>query len=641
MDMQKRPGLNPKIYLPFLLLLAVGNIGLIAMYAIPAFQQQNLSIPTLSSASSATPSLMAPTPSGQPIPSPQPLPTQSPMLSPEGLRQQGALIFSMSDGLNIHLFAYHPQFFPLTRLTNGSWDDRNPAIRPDGKKIVYSSRQNGYSNLFVLDLTTGVSNAVTDTPEFEGAASWSPDGQWLATEQLVNDTLQIVLLPLDPATPSVQLTNTPDSANYSPAWSPRGRTVAFVSTQNGKEDIWLARLDRIDDRFVNLTQGLAGNHHTPRWSPDGSLLAWGNETNQGSVIRLWQEDLPDQPGRVLAAGDHPAWNASGTAIAAEIRQPNQTGITIYRVSDSTQMMPLTWLPGTLHGLDWASGAAVDWLLNQTFPAAARAPTPALWEPKKRAQTPAPLGRVALAPLEDVVAAYPYLQDTIDDSFIALRAKVGQEIGWDFLANLENAYIPLTVASSPGTSENWLYTGRAIAVNAVPIPAGWMSITREEMDGQTYWRIYLRARFQDGSQGIPLTRPAWDLNARSSGSPNAYEEGGQPGPIPTGYWIDFTELAARFGWERQPSLVNWRTYYPAIRFNILVQRSGLNWKAAMDQLYPPEALATPTPFITATITPSPTRTPWYFAYLTQSVTPTITLTPTRRPTLTPPGTPQAP
>jgi len=87
-----------------------------------------------------------------------------------------------------------------------------------------------------------------------------------------------------------------------------------------------------------------------------------------------------------------------------------------------------------------------------------------------------------------------------------------------LSSLENAYVALTEPPTPSMDENWLMTGRAIALNPLPLYAGWMAIVREDFDGQTYWRLYLKARFQDGSQGAPLMQHPWNLNARYDGGP---------------------------------------------------------------------------------------------------------------------------
>ncbi len=122
---------------------------------------------------------------------------------------------------------------------------------------------------------------------------------------------------------------------------------------------------------------------------------------------------------------------------------------------------------------------------------------------------------------------------------------------------------------------------------------YMLVVREDYGGHTYWRIFLRPLEQDGSQGTPLTQFPWDFNARFSGNTAYYEEGGaRLEEIPSGYWVDFTDLAAQYGWSREPALSNWRSYYQGSRFNQLVFTSGLTWEEAMLQLYPPEIFMQP-------------------------------------------------
>jgi len=200
-----------------------------------------------------------------------------------------------------------------------------------------------------------------------------------------------------------------------------------------------------------------------------------------------------------------------------------------------------------------------------------------------------------------------------------------------LASLENAYVPLTSALEPGRQQDWLYTGRAFEVNTVPVMAGWMAAVREDHGRETHWRVYLRTRFQDGSQGVPLHDLPWNFDARYSGDPLPYEQGGALAEaVPSGYWVDMTALAAAYDWEALPALANWRTAYSAARFNQFVKTDGLDWKTAMLELYPPEALYTATPFPTPTPTLSPT--PWW--YKSPTPTPTITDTPTLTPSVTP-------
>ena len=283
-------------------------------------------------------------------------------------------------------------------------------------------------------------------------------------------------------------------------------------------------------------------------------------------------------------------------------------------------------------MDWKAGSFPNPLPPNLVQVAEITPTP-LYDPTITPFTIGPTDRKNVVLLNDVTAPYPYLLDSVEKSFQALRQKVASETGWDFLASLENAYLPLEGSSPPGLGEDWLYTGRSIAVNTAPLNASWMVIVREDFGIQTYWRVYLRTRFQDGSQGAPLNKLVWNLQARYSGDPQYYEQGGSLSTaVPDGYWVDFTDLAASYGWERLPALLNWRTFYPGIRFNQFVLKDGLDWQSAMLEIYPKEILITPTPVLPRTATP--TRTPIWMAPRTATPTQTPTVTPTLHPTWTP-------
>lgn len=106
-------------------------------------------------------------------------------------------------------------------------------------------------------------------------------------------------------------------------------------------------------------------------------------------------------------------------------------------------------------------------------------------------------------MDDVQAPFPQLHDLIDNSFKIYRDHIILEAGWDVLASIENAFVPLTTNLEPGLEEDWLYTGRAFAINTLMTDAGWMVVLREDVGAQTYWRIYVRANTQDGSFGKPI------------------------------------------------------------------------------------------------------------------------------------------
>lgn len=558
----------------------------------------------------------------------------------ENLQTQGVLVLAMRDGSFTHLFAYHPLYLPLTRLTNNPWDDITPSLSPDGVRLAYASRQNGYWDLYVLDLVSGQTTRLTDTPEYEASPTWSPDGQWIAYERYNGVNLDIYLQSLmDPTAAPIQMTDGPE-IDRSPVWSPQGREIAFLSTRSGDEEIWLARLDNIDERFINISRNPLAQDRFPVWSADGSHLAWAVEQQGNRRLAVWNKSTPDIPGRLTGEGDRSAWSPDGRVLFSEVRDPAGSGLAAYTLATGRLSVPYTPLPGELYGLCWVKGPLPTWLsaVVRNPEIDAVAPIPTLWQPALT-RTIAPAGRVGLVELNDVTAPQPMLHDAVDEAFNAFREQVAAEAGWDALSSLENAYVPLNSPTTPSIQDDWLYTGRAFALNPLILSAGWMTITREDFSGQTYWRVYLKARYQDGSMGMPLTEQTWDINARFSGDTRAYEQGGKLGPALAGYWVDITELATRYSWERLPAWINWRTFYPSIRFNQFAITNGLEWHQAMAELYPPEAMATSTAI--PTYTPTGTNTPSARRSGTETPTPTITSIPTRRPTWTPLATQNTP
>lgn len=606
---------------------------------------------TTSKETQAGTNTLTPTPLGIVVVSPSPekrqsTPTQSQTppatlnSAPSFSLSQNIILLALDEGSSSHLFAYQPQTdadnqpIRLTRLTNGPWQDIDPTISPDGTRVAFASTRNGYWDIYLLEISSGLVTRVTDSLEYDGSPSWSPDGRWLVYETYIDDNLELMIHPLLEETGPLRLTHNP-AADYHPTWSPQGRQVAFVSNRSGESEIWVADLDLAeDDRFQNISRNPSGNDDRPAWSPDGGSIVWSGMHEGIHNIYLQQVSkasnaLPSwlAPSRdYLGGGDWPVWNSDGSAVLTIVTTPNQTYLTAYPVPSSGLVLPPLILPGPVSGLT-SGDVALSLPIREPYrQAALETPTP-LWETALTSAPESTDERFQLVNLEGVEAPQPKLHDAVDESFQALRQRVAEDIGWDFLSTLENAFVPLTSPMSPGMGDDWLYTGRAFAFTTLPLNAGWIAVVREDFGSQTYWRIYLRARYQDGSVGFPLHQQPWNFNTRYSGDTSAYEQGGQLAEtIPPGYWLDFTSLALSYGWERLPALSTWRSAYPAARFNEFAMTQGLSWRQAMLQLYPPEILITPTAVVPPTRTPSPTPR-WY-----QSPTPSYT--PTPRPTFTP-------
>ncbi len=465
--------------------------------------------------------------------------TPSPTSTPSIIRYGGEnnfIFLSIEENGYAHLFVQReqPQDLPLTRISTGNWNDIAPALSPDRTKLAFASDRTGYWDLYVMDLQTGQATQITNSPEYDSSPSWSPDSQWLAFETYINENLEVSVVSVnDRSQPVLPVTEDPAS-DHSPVWAPDGRHVAFISTRGGDSDVWLANLDLSGpERYQNLSNTpLAAENH-PLWNYDGSKLLWSStsQTIGFSGLYVWDASDPTRSAHWIGDGVWGAWNETAEKIVAITESANQNYLTAYDVKGTLLISP-TPLNGRVRGLAWGF-ANLPNPFPDSFTQAARDISPALWSPIITPVADVPNQRWYVVPVSGIQAPYPQLHDLVDESFNALRNRVITEAGWDALASLENAFIPLTTDLDPGLEEDWLYTGRAFAINPLMSDTGWMVALREDIGAQTYWRLYIRTMAQDGSLGEPIHNAPWNLNARYDLDPRTYEQGGKYAAVPSG------------------------------------------------------------------------------------------------------------
>lgn len=547
--------------------------------------------------------------------------TPSPAPTHQGLR--GTLLYAARRAGYFHIWSYATGEPGPVQWTYGDWDDRSPALSPDGGHLAFTSNRDGAWDIYLMDVQKGSVRRLTQTAAAEGDLTWSPDGAWIAFEASDGTDYDIWIMPLEGGQEVFQLTDY-IGRDQSPSWDPAGRRIAFVSDRDGGMDIFLADLDRPDERFKNLTNTPDEEDLSPVFSPDGSELAYSTRQAGLDILHIQPlDDLSREP-QVNGQGRQAAWSPDGSVLAATLPLPLETQVVAYAVRDGALLQTGFPLRGDLVDLEWVP----DSVPGEVYARAAEHATPtALYEVVRQGGSDA-FGRIGLEELPGVHAPNASLSDDVDEAFNALRARAAQALGWDFLSTLGSAFVGLNEPLPPGIAyDDWLYTGRAFAISQDAVQAGWVQVVREDFGGATYWRVFVRAATQDGSIGAPLREPPWDFDARFRGDPTAYDQGGAPmAVIPKGYYVDFTRLAADYGFERLPAMPNWRTYYYGARFDEFVYRGGLDWTQAMLQLYPAEALRTPTPFRTPTTTPTrtprPTPTPWWWRWRTPTPSPTF-------------------
>jgi TolB protein len=540
-------------------------------------------VPKMTLTPTAIPS---PTPTVTPSPTPVPVGDLQPWPTPDPLGNGGSLAFSQRRNGNEDIYALSLGRPEPIRLTGHPAADRDPAWSADGRRLAFSSHRDGNWELYILDMAGGGLKRLTEHPAFDGGPSWSPDGEWLVFESNRDGNLDLYIVDAAATNPAIRLTES-QALDFSPAWSPDGRHIAYTSRHQGSKDIFILDLNTASDEFAfNVTASPEQDEDNPSWDPSGRYLAYDNQ-EQGLALVYAQPLLdfePDGPAITVGRGSQPSWAADGRSLVY-LHQTSDRSFVVAGGLDSWSPAPQAFAgDGLLQDLVWSAGSLPQGL-EERLPLIVTDERPFFVEDESPPQEAGP--SFLLREIE-VDAPAPYLSDKVDGSFRALRERVAAEAGWDFLGAVDNMFTFLSTRPFPGESEqSWNKAARAFDFYLrYPISVEpQVEIVRQDIGPETYWRVYLRPVLQDGSIGEPLRDLPWDFTARYDSDPRYYDQGGKlKESIPEGYYLDFTTLAADYGWTRVPALENWRTFFQGIRYWHFENRQGLSWPEAILELY---------------------------------------------------------
>ncbi|MGA3327560.1 MAG: protein kinase [Terriglobia bacterium] len=121
-----------------------------------------------------------------------------------------------------------------------------------------------------------------------------------------------------------------------PALSPDGRSVAFVSNRDGNYHIYVGLV-----RGGNLLQLTHDPYleSRPRWSPDGSTIAYAR-LNHSGLWDIWGVPaLGGTPRRLILSVEDPAWSPDGRSLAFEYTASGALGISGISGENARQVTP--------------------------------------------------------------------------------------------------------------------------------------------------------------------------------------------------------------------------------------------------------------------------------------------------------------
>jgi len=245
------------------------------------------------------------------------------------------------------------------QLTSSGEGESSPRWSPDGKYLSFLSARNGQkqAQIWLMDVRGGEGKMLTNIKGELINYAWSPDGKKIAMsilDQDFSDTAKtktripyvmdryhfkqdiggwienrythLYLFDI-----SSKKTDTLTKGNFdesSPAWSPDGKQLAFVSNRTAEPD----RNDNSDIWLMDVTKGAAlkqlttwaGEDKNPKWSPDGKTIAYTRSSSDLNFTMYGQNGIAlvtpaDGATRLLAASvnrniDEMQWSKDGKSM---------------------------------------------------------------------------------------------------------------------------------------------------------------------------------------------------------------------------------------------------------------------------------------------------------------------------------------
>lgn len=180
-------------------------------------------------------------------------------------------------------------------LPRGAANDYDPALSPDGSKILFVSDRTGQPELYLMAWGAGRAIPLTQSNCISENPTWLPDGSgllWVNNCDGDFDLYRAKLIYSNDSSAGLaarlvdveKLSETPYDERF-PSVSPDGERIAFSANQNG---VWQTHLMSLDASSAPRSSGSNSNELLPVWSPNSAQIAVLSDLN--GVMQLHLRD---------------------------------------------------------------------------------------------------------------------------------------------------------------------------------------------------------------------------------------------------------------------------------------------------------------------------------------------------------------
>jgi TolB protein len=206
------------------------------------------------------------------------------------------------------------------RLVRAMARDITQALTGDGSifdtKIAFVVKQGQYSNIFTINFDGSDLEKVTDYRSITLSPRWSPDGKTIGFMSYQQGNPDLYFRRLEDY--STRKISDFRGLNLLGGWSPDGRRLLLTLSKDGNEEIYQLNLG--SGQLTRLTRDFSIDV-SPVWSPDGRRIAFVSNRSGSPQIFVMDSDGTHLRRLTFEGGYNtsPAWSPNGSRIAYEGR----------------------------------------------------------------------------------------------------------------------------------------------------------------------------------------------------------------------------------------------------------------------------------------------------------------------------------
>ena len=251
---------------------------------------------------------------GEPVPMGEGLGTDDVGLASFSVSRNGVLVYRGGELIGSRL-VWVDRTGKETLALDAAADYRDTSLSPDGTRLVYDVADGGAkADLWIRDLTRGVSSRFTFDATAEINAKWAPDGRRIVYTSKAKGPGDLYIKDASGTRAAEPLLVSKDE-KYITDWSVDGRYILFTSRSEASAGWDVAALPLTGDKKPIPIVATQFNEMWATFSPDGKYIAY--QSNESGRNEIYVQEFPEAHNKwqiSTEGGLEPYWRGDGREL---------------------------------------------------------------------------------------------------------------------------------------------------------------------------------------------------------------------------------------------------------------------------------------------------------------------------------------